>query len=231
MFGLLKNFHLDALSRPHHTSATFAQTSQTSSVSKLMKTRDRILTTSLLLFNDKGEPNITTVDVAHEMDISPGNLYYHFRNKDDIIHELFQQFERSMSETMEASAASFLSLGDHQLMLQLIFDTTWEYRFFYRDLNHLISKDIQLKRRFLRLVDKQKKATWQVLKSYVAHGALAVNTATLEHLVEQIIFILTFWINYQLIHTTPNKDTIITTGMQHINEILLPYFNAVQTAP
>ena len=74
-----------------------------------MKTRDRILHTSLLLFNQEGEPNTTTVDIANELDISPGNLYYHFKGKDIIIAELFNQYEQGLYEILSAPIEKPLS--------------------------------------------------------------------------------------------------------------------------
>jgi len=67
-----------------------------------LKTRDRILVTSLALFNEEGEANTTTIDIANELDISPGNLYYHFKGKDQIIDELFQQYELALGSTLAA---------------------------------------------------------------------------------------------------------------------------------
>src|SRR5690606_39711851 len=57
------------------------------------KTRDRIVLESLALFNIQGERNVTTNHIAAHLGMSPGNLYYHFRNKQEIIAELFGLYE------------------------------------------------------------------------------------------------------------------------------------------
>ncbi len=107
-----------------------------------MKTRDRILQTSLQLFNECGEPPITTNHIADELEqISPGNLYYHFRNKDEIIALLFQQFERRMEiDPCRSPSAVSRTWGHSGSHLHLVFETIWEYRFLYRDLDNILAE-------------------------------------------------------------------------------------------
>ncbi|HDZ37314.1 MAG TPA: TetR/AcrR family transcriptional regulator, partial [Marinobacter sp.] len=89
---------------------------------KKIKTRDRILNTSLSLFNSLGEPNVTTLLISDELDISPGNLYYHFRSKGEIVEELFTAFEQEMLELLAVPEDVDISLDQQSFFLHLLFE-------------------------------------------------------------------------------------------------------------
>ena len=93
-----------------------------------MKTRDRILQTSLELFNLEGEPNVTTVDIANELDISPGNLYYHFKGKEDIIGDLYDRFHNELSDILSAPISQILKPDDAWFYLYIVFEVTYKQR-------------------------------------------------------------------------------------------------------
>ena len=86
-----------------------------------MKTADRILLISLELFNQHGEANISSVDIAMELDISPGNLYYHFKGKEIIISSLFEMYQVTMNKILRAPENEALSLEEFFYYLLLIF--------------------------------------------------------------------------------------------------------------
>ena len=54
-------------------------------------TRERIVDAAIQLFNARGVGNVTTNHVAAHLKISPGNLYYHFRNKEEIVRAAFDR--------------------------------------------------------------------------------------------------------------------------------------------
>ena len=54
-------------------------------------TKGRIAQTAIGLFNERGTATVSTNHIAEAMGISPGNLYYHYRNKEEIVRAIFER--------------------------------------------------------------------------------------------------------------------------------------------
>ena len=66
------------------------------------RTAERILEVTLALFNRFGEPNVSTTLISAEMKISPGNLYYHYPAKDELINALVDRHDKALADYSEA---------------------------------------------------------------------------------------------------------------------------------
>jgi AcrR family transcriptional regulator len=103
-----------------------------------METRKRILVASLLLFNEQGEPNTTTNQIANEVDISPGNLHYHFHKKSDLVDALLAEFQADARRVLQPAASEPTTLDDFWVFLHILLECTATYRFLFRDMESLI---------------------------------------------------------------------------------------------
>ena len=130
-----------------------------------MKTKDKILATSLLLFNSEGEPNVTTVDIAHELDISPGNLYYHFKGKEAIIDSLYAQFDVEITDILRAPLEKELSIEDSWFYLYVVFEQIYSFRFLYQNLTDILQRYDPINRKFRRLLDLKAKTTEKIINA------------------------------------------------------------------
>src|SRR5437762_14259876 len=101
------------------------------------RTRERILETSLALFNARGAPQVTTAEIAGEMNISPGNLYYHFRNKDEIVAELCAAFEARLKPLFADPLGRAIDVEDLWLWFLLLFEGMCDFRFIFRGMDEL----------------------------------------------------------------------------------------------
>jgi len=106
----------------------------------LMGTRKRILVASLLLFNEQGEPSTTTNRIANEVDISPGNLHYHFRKKSDLVDALLAEFQVDARRVLQPATSERPSLDDFWLFLHILLECTTAYRFLFRDMESLTAE-------------------------------------------------------------------------------------------
>ncbi len=159
-----------------------------------MKTRDRILEVSLLLFNEEGESALSSVDVANALEISPGNLYYHFKGKDAIIRALFDRFEEEMRVILRGSKGGLASVEDNWVYIYILLEEIYDFRFFYRDLAGLVARYPDLAVRFRSLVAGKRQTIARILSDLERLDVLEIDTRLREPLTDQIITTLTFWL-------------------------------------
>ena len=164
-----------------------------------MKTRDRILECALQLFNQKGEPNVSTMEVANEMGISPGNLYYHFHGKEPLVLGLFERFQNELAPLLDPPADAQLEAQDYWLFLHLIVERMAHYRFLFQDLSNLAGRLPKLARGIRHLLTALKRTLASLLARLQAAGQLVSSTQALGQLVEQITMTLLFSLDYQRI--------------------------------
>ncbi|MEH6591216.1 MAG: TetR/AcrR family transcriptional regulator [Halioglobus sp.] len=194
-----------------------------------MKTRDRILVTSLEVFNTEGEANTTTIDIAHELDISPGNLYYHFKGKDEIIRELFNQFEIALTDTLAAPVEQPLSLDssnveDNWYFLYVVLEEMYNYRFFYHNLDDIHQRYPDIHKGFKRLLQLKRAALFAICQTLLQQAIIDTGPQRLVGLVDNMTLALTFWFSYdQLLHDQRPPQITIHQGVLQLMTMVAPY--------
>jgi len=194
-----------------------------------MKTRDRILHTSLSLFNVEGEAHTTTIDIANEMDISPGNLYYHFKGKDQIIAELFQQYEHALSHTLTAPIEQPLSsdrgsVEDNWYYLYVVLEEMYQYRFLYHNLENILQRYPDIKRSFKRLMQLKRAALFAICQTLLQQEVIDARDQQLLGLTDNMTLNLTFWLSYDaLLHNNRPPEITIHQGVLQLLTMVAPY--------
>lgn len=159
-------------------------------------TRERILATSLALFNDEGLASVSTHRMAAELGISPGNLHYHFKSKRHVVAGLFRRFEEQLSACMDVAAAVD-ALDDVWLSLHLAFETINAYRFIYRDADHLLHECPELEARAQALTAHNLLAAKRLCSGLRDAGVIEAGDEEVEMLALQIVFATTCWFSFK----------------------------------
>jgi AcrR family transcriptional regulator len=188
-----------------------------------MKTRERILHASLALFNEFGESNVTTLQIADELEISPGNLYYHFKSKTDIVRELFGWYESQINNLLEVPEVK-ISIEDQWLFLHLIFETIAQYRFIYQDLINVLSRYEMLRAPFRRILKRKRQASRTICDSLSRQDILIATAAEIDSLCEQITLTTTYWLSFEMLAHLEEKDTVdLGRGVYQVMFLVAPY--------
>ncbi|MEO0713222.1 MAG: TetR/AcrR family transcriptional regulator [Pseudomonadota bacterium] len=191
-----------------------------------MRTRDRILETSLDLFNDEGETEQTAVDIANALDISPGNLYYHFKGKDAIIRALFDNFETEMKTILRGSRGRIASLEDNWVYTYIILEEIYDFRFFFRALSVLLDRYPDLATRFRALLAEMRNTIEDVLDGLQSADLIEIDPRLRDPLIDQLISTMVFWLSRSaLTQSDADERTLIHRTVFEAMALVVPYMD------
>jgi len=195
---------------------------------KPRRTAERILEVTLELFNRFGEPNVSTTLISAELNISPGNLYYHYPAKDELINSLFDRYEKSLTELLQA-ADQVRNVEDAWLLFHMLFELIWQYRFLYRDLNDLLSKNRRLETHFQFVLRNKNQAIQSVMAGLTRGGAMKIETRDMAPVATAMAVVLTYWLSYEYVRDPrralepETAGPALARGAYHVLSLLMPY--------
>jgi AcrR family transcriptional regulator len=198
-----------------------------------MRTHDRILKMALDLFNTSGTAAVSTNHIAEALGMSPGNLYYHFRNKEEIIRAIFeQQFARA--DTLYAMPADHLpTLADLQGLVRATFAMSWDYRFMYRELIALLRRDDALQRRWVEVRARGFAGFHELVGLFVSAGVLRdpADPAVVTRLAELCWLVSEFWLASVEVSGEVVDALQIERGIALMIQVLDPFLAAEPPLP
>ena len=186
-------------------------------------TRHRILVASLLLFNEHGVPRTTINDIADEIDISPGNLHYHFRRKEDIVDALTAEFQADARKVLHPPESDTLSLDDFWWFLHHLLELKGAYGFMLTD-TEVLADDYPKVARALRHFARAVNAAFELyLLGLVRNGYLNTDMAGVKSAARNLAIIALMSERFdELVESSPGADDAAIGVARSILGLLKP---------
>ncbi len=193
-----------------------------------VNTKDRILLTALALFNEEGESAISAVDIANGLEMSPGNLYYHFKGKDEIVPALLSAFHEELLLVLDFAQTETTDLERYWIYLYIILEEIYDFRFFYLNIERIMAVYPQTQARVRRIMAAKRSAVELVLDGLARNGMIEIPKAVKNDVIETVLMTMTFWLTFDALNPQEiPKEELIHQAVFRVMTIILPY----QTQP
>jgi len=188
-------------------------------------TKDRILDAALTLFNERGTDTVTTNHIAEALSMSPGNLYYHYRNKAEIVRALFARIEIEWATNYAVPPATTPSIQMMEAMVVGNFEIQARYLFFFRDLTLLLNADPELAALYRANRGQGIGNTRLLISLFVSAGVLnpiGDDEAT-DDLAELLWLVGDFWLVFKDTGGSEFSPADIAQGVRMFRRLLTPH--------
>ncbi len=189
------------------------------------RTKERILGAAVRLFNESGTAAVSTNHIAVEAGISPGNLYYHYRNKEEVIRAIWARVDDLWGEAYALPSGRTPTLEDMRSMVEETFAVIWDYRFFYRELSALARRDPELRLAYSKVYKRGLAGTESLLHSFIEAGVVeeVEDPLAVPRLAKVLMLVAEFWLPAaEITGETPERD-LTREGVSLMMQVLAPY--------
>ncbi len=188
---------------------------------QLRGNKKRILESSVELFNNHGAVSVSTNHIAKHLKISPGNLYFHFSNKEEIIRELFARMVQEVQVAWDPERG----LAPREF-LETSFEVFWTFRFFHREMYHLRRQDPELARAWKRHMLQCQRLLKANYNRWVEEGSMRAieDKDDLRLLSDSVLLSSTAYLGFFESPEKPASRKVIAEGIRHVTRILNPHF-------
>lgn len=166
----------------------------------MSSTKERIVETAIGLFNRRGFVNVTMRDLAQELDISLGNVTYHFKRKDDLIEAVHQQLIDERNTMLERVQLTPTIANINAQLLPLL-ELYERYRFFYLDIMEVMRAYPDIAERHREHIANQIRYIRAIIDYSVGSGNMMAESRTGQYdsLAETVCLMLTFWLSHHAV--------------------------------
>ena len=178
----------------------------------MKKTKQIILDTSRKLFNEVGYSRVTIRRIAQDMNISSGNLNYHFKKREEILEALYFEMVSAFDKRVEELGNQEISLAHMQKEIIDSMKRMLDYRFFWSDLYYLLQSSETIRKHFQSVREDRIKGYQYVFSVLKAQDILLNDGLPVEEsfLIQRMIDYSNTWIynSFLYAHTLTEANLI-----------------------
>ena len=186
-----------------------------------MSRKEDILEVARELFNEKGTQSSTTNHIAKAMGISPGNLHYHYKNREEIVRLLYIQMRKETTPPMDKLPKSIATLREHE---KLVIKIRWEYRFFFKEMLSLFARNPELEELYIKDNIAHRRRIRQVMNNLIANGELTIaDEEDIDFLIDSVSISWQFYCSYLYTIGLELNATTIHNVIKYTTAAIKPY--------
>lgn len=191
----------------------------------MLTTKQRILKISEKLFFEQGIANVRLQQIADNSGISIGNLAYHFKNKEVIVEEVYNELLRELA-ALHSGKSDIVSLKTFDDYFTAIYNFQQENGFYLNNFWEIERTYPKIKKVWQRLNNKMLQRLSDGISANVNSGNLrkADFDEAYNLLANSLLLTLNYRIPQQILRSKPVKELYFK---QSLWNLLYPYFTSI----